>query len=290
MAKRSGVVLVVVVCWLMSQRSGTAQTVPYFPVTATEGELLAEQRIRQQLLQRMDFDFADAPLSEVVAWLDRQGLPVQLDARALEEIGRSPRDTIRFRAAGIQLRSALALMLDPLDLTWSIRHEQLLITSPENAENAVKTRVFDLTRLMPKYPATYRTGEASWTTMNYDFDTLIDLITSTTAVDSWDEFGGVGAIEGVELHGAALLIVSQTDPILDQVTGLLNRLQQAASPYLRAAAPIRSSALRPVVPGTRGRLSSVSIDPGPRGATRWGPARAPAPRMDGRVYSSGGLF
>lgn len=57
-----------------------------------------------------------------------------------------------------------------------------------------------------------------------DFDTLIDLITSTIAPQSWDLVGGPGSIEGFPTNLS--LVVSQTQEIHEQIADLLDQLRR----------------------------------------------------------------
>ena len=57
-----------------------------------------------------------------------------------------------------------------------------------------------------------------------DFDSLIDLITSTIAPESWDEVGGPGAIQGFASNLS--LVVSQTQEVHEELTDLLDQLRR----------------------------------------------------------------
>jgi general secretion pathway protein D len=57
-----------------------------------------------------------------------------------------------------------------------------------------------------------------------DFDTLIELITSTIAPDSWDEVGGAGAIEPFPVNLS--LVISQTQDVHEQINDLLDQLRR----------------------------------------------------------------
>ena len=57
-----------------------------------------------------------------------------------------------------------------------------------------------------------------------DFDSLIELITSTIAPDSWEEVGGTGAIE--EFRTNLSLVISQTQDVHDQIADLLEQLRK----------------------------------------------------------------
>jgi len=57
-----------------------------------------------------------------------------------------------------------------------------------------------------------------------DFDSLIDLIVTTVAPDSWDEVGGPGSIAPFETNLS--LVVSQTQEVHDQLVDLLEQLRR----------------------------------------------------------------
>ena len=57
-----------------------------------------------------------------------------------------------------------------------------------------------------------------------DFDTLIELITSTIEPDTWEEVGGPGSIEG--FAGTLSLVVSQTQDVHERIVDLLEQLRR----------------------------------------------------------------
>lgn len=57
-----------------------------------------------------------------------------------------------------------------------------------------------------------------------DFDSLIDLITSTVKPESWDEVGGRGSIRGFETNLS--LVVSQTQEVHEEIADLLEQLRR----------------------------------------------------------------
>jgi general secretion pathway protein D len=57
-----------------------------------------------------------------------------------------------------------------------------------------------------------------------DFDTLIELITSTISPESWDEVGGPGSIEEFPLNLS--LVISQTQDVHEQIADLLEQLRR----------------------------------------------------------------
>ena len=57
-----------------------------------------------------------------------------------------------------------------------------------------------------------------------DFDTLIELITSTIAPQTWDDVGGPGSIAGFDTNLS--LVVSQTQEVHEQIADLLDQLRR----------------------------------------------------------------
>jgi general secretion pathway protein D len=75
----------------------------------------------------------------------------------------------------------------------------------------------------PSPPLGYGPGGMGGAAMA-DFDTLIELITSTIAPDSWDEVGGAGAIEPFPINLS--LVISQTQDVHEQIADLLDQLRR----------------------------------------------------------------
>ena len=111
----------------------------------------AGKRIVQALSEATVLEFIETPLRDVIDTLeDRHGIEIQLDCRALEEVG-IPSDTPITKAlGGVSLRSCLRLMLRDLDLTYTVADEVLLITTPEEAEDRTCVRVYPVEDLVAR--------------------------------------------------------------------------------------------------------------------------------------------
>ena len=108
-----------------------------------------EKKIDEQLHAPTTLEFIDTPLSEVVAYLkDLHGIEIQLDKKALEELGVAADTPVTKDLKGISLRSALRLMLGELDLTYLITDEVLLITSKDRRDNELTTKVYPVADLV----------------------------------------------------------------------------------------------------------------------------------------------
>jgi hypothetical protein len=105
----------------------------------------AEARIRQQLQAQTKVDFIETPLSEAAAYLqDLHGITIQLDQKALEDAQVFADVPVTLAVDKVSLRTSLRLLLRPLDLTYVVQDEVLLITTTEVASQQVFTAVYPL--------------------------------------------------------------------------------------------------------------------------------------------------
>jgi hypothetical protein len=122
----------------------------------------AEQRIERALrdpLKSAGLDFTDTSLEEVVGFIQQSyNIPVQLDTTALEEEGIDPQEPVTVSLHGISLRSALRILLKNLGLTYIVRDEVLMITSPTEAEAQLVVKVYPVADLVLPIDATLLGG------------------------------------------------------------------------------------------------------------------------------------
>jgi len=103
----------------------------------------AEQKIFAALEDDTRLEFIETPLSQVIDFLkDQHDINIEIDTKALDDIGIGSDSPITRNLRGISLRSALRLMLKDLGLTYVVRDEVLLITTPEEAESKLVTKVY----------------------------------------------------------------------------------------------------------------------------------------------------
>ncbi|MCU0978437.1 MAG: outer membrane protein assembly factor BamD [Pirellulaceae bacterium] len=211
-------------------------------VALFEGNSPAEQKIRAALDAPTALAFEQTPLQNVAQTIaQRHDIPVELDRRALDDIGVAKDVPVTFNARGIGLRSALKNILRELGLTFEIRDEVLLITTPEEAESRLTTVAYPVTDLVG-----FRDSKGeTWS----DFDTLIDIITGTVAPQSWDTVGGPGSVEGTSVRNTDVIILSQTQEVHEQIAELLERLRAVAGGQPAAGEPpVRDQPARPAAP------------------------------------------
>jgi len=108
------------------------------------GQSQSEQRIAQALDREMKpWDYLDQPLKDVIDDIAfNENIPIVLNAKALEDLGVDTSQPITRNLKGITLRSGLRLLLKELELTYIIKDEVLQITTLDDADAQLITKVY----------------------------------------------------------------------------------------------------------------------------------------------------
>ena len=189
------------------------------------GDMQADdERFEQALAQRGSLEVLEARLCDVVDQLSTQfRVPMVLKAKKLEEAGVNIDTPVTKQFASMPLESILNLILDELDLDFTIRNHVILITTPEDLESPsmMEMRIYPVRDLVA-----YRVPGTKDDPHRYaaDYDSLIDVITTTIAPESWVDVGGPGSIKEFDNSGA--LIVSQTHRVHREIAQLLATLRR----------------------------------------------------------------
>ncbi|HUG67674.1 MAG TPA: hypothetical protein VMM76_07975, partial [Pirellulaceae bacterium] len=178
--------------------------------------------IRAALDKPLTAVFEDVPLHEAIEFIvEAKNIPIVIDTRALEGFGIDTSTPINAKFKETPLRFALARVLHELELVYTIRDEVLVITTPEEEEAQLLIGLYPVRDLVQIAGAPLDDLSGTYA----DFDSLINVFTSTIAPDTWDEVGGPGAIE--PLQRAPTLVISQTQAIHEQISALLTTLREA---------------------------------------------------------------
>jgi hypothetical protein len=184
-------------------------------VFATPKRDVAEDQVRAALNRPLAASYCSTRLIDVCSDFSAQlSIPAYVSIKKMREASVSPDRPITCDFPVAPARVQLARILDPLDLAFVIRNEALVITTPEDAESQLITRIYDVRSLLESDVSLFDSN---------DSDTLISLITEHLSPGSWDDVGGPGAIDIFR----DLLIVSQTQPVHDQIESLLAELRRA---------------------------------------------------------------
>jgi hypothetical protein len=191
-------------------------------------------KIEDALTSMTQMDFKDVPLGDVIDYLKKtHNIEIQLDKRPLEDANVTAKTRVTVRVKNISLESALRWMLRDIqpEMTYVIRNDILLITTPEIMPEEQTTEVYDVADLV----VCRDEHDVLWD----DYDTLIDIITSTSVPTSWND-DPPGMIVGRTLGTAKVLVVFHNREQQERVADLLGRLHEAARLHPDAGTPRRS--------------------------------------------------
>lgn len=111
------------------------------------------KRIEKSLSRQVSLHFDQEPLQNVIEQLSTQSnINIRLDPQGLEEQQVKTDTPITINVDGIQMRSALNLILEPLQLGYAIKDEVLKITSVERQKGDMERRVYPVADLVIPIP------------------------------------------------------------------------------------------------------------------------------------------
>jgi hypothetical protein len=201
--------------------AGPRETNQITPPAPTRGISPAEEKIRQLLHQPIEVHFKATPLTDAAAWLQKQeGFTVKVDAKALAELNVDPSVPVTLDLKTLEMQNALEQMLREHELTWTVKNDCLIITTPAAAEtdDYLSTRVYDVSDLIAFHDA--RGAPIT------DPDKLVELITNTVLPQSWEEIGGPGKIRSSAKNGLQVLVIYQTWRTHEMIEDLLANLRR----------------------------------------------------------------
>ena len=126
----------------------------------------SEKAIREKLGESVDVAFDGRQLSQVMQSLSEMtGIPIVIDPLGLvaEGITSDQRINLNLNGQSVSLKSALNLMLEPLNMTYVIKDEVLKITSKSTTNQRRYTQTYgvrDLVISIPNFQTDYNSGLA----------------------------------------------------------------------------------------------------------------------------------
>jgi serpin B len=232
-------------------------TKPSVPTTELSTVEQRETAILKALDKTVDVDYQDRPLEEVIAGLGRQlDVPVRIDRQTLTDEGVALDWPVTIRFPGITGRSALELVLSPVQLDWIVHHEVLNITTNTKASEFLETRVYDVTDLVALRDQAGAAGA--------DFAGLLDLLTTTISPETWEDLSGPGSAQAFSSGGIDAIVVRQTLRIHDEIVAFFAKLQSQRRPgvtTIRTELPAQDRQSRPNrAASTSDRFSNPRLD------------------------------
>src|SRR5262245_33089484 len=138
-------------CPALSHRLAAGQEAKPAPARARATE---PSRTTDAIHRQMDLEFKETALKDVAAVLsDRTGVTFHLRARARHDAGVNLDAPVTGSFRNMKLGTILDLVLSDLDLTYVDAEEAVLITTNDDAESRLVTRVYDCRDLLAAPPA-----------------------------------------------------------------------------------------------------------------------------------------
>ena len=98
-------------------------------------------RIEQELNETTNIEFVDVPLSDGMKFIAKlHDINIVFDTSAFQDFDVSTDTPVSITLSGIKLRSALKIILKPLDLTYVVEDEVMKITLRHNGPGALRRR------------------------------------------------------------------------------------------------------------------------------------------------------
>ncbi len=128
--------------------------------------LPAERKIREKLGEQFSASFDRRPLSDVMSTISEMtGIPIVIDDRSIAEEGITVDQPISLdlKGSSISIKSALNLILERLNLTYSVKNEVLSIESNRFIKKEMYSETYnvkDLVIPIPNFVSDYNSGMA----------------------------------------------------------------------------------------------------------------------------------
>ncbi|NOX54445.1 MAG: hypothetical protein GXP27_08385 [Planctomycetes bacterium] len=216
------------------------------PIWAEVQSSESVQRIWAALQSPTELEFVAAPLEDCLRFFAKlHYIPIVPDWTAIETLGLEKDTPVSMALSGVELRSALNLMLEPLGLSYVVEDEVLKIVPEAKAAESLVLRIYDVRRLseagfapedltkMIKTTVDPQSWEITLTDVRIlDDKKTVALRHAGRIVELWDgqtgkqiiRLGGQGKAGAAALPG--FLVVRQTRRAHEEIAELLETLQK----------------------------------------------------------------
>lgn len=210
---------------------------PVFYPALTEREKLIDSMLKRDT----DANFPKVPLYETIVYFSElHNIPILLQDKYLEEVGVTREEMIDVNFKDQSLQNVLDYILEPLDLTYVVDKEMVLVTTKERAARMFKTRVYPVEDLCRSSPDGYSALEmvirnariGDWKPRGMD---KLTPIYGSTGTESWvDTFQFKGGTITVH-EPSKSLVISQTYHAHEAIVKLLQDLRNAQAAQQNSA-------------------------------------------------------
>ena len=220
-----------------SPRPAVPSAVP--KASQANGQPTADQADpHEQLRQRISLSLDAVPLPQALRQLaDKLQTNIVLDEESIRKAGIDMGAPVTIHVQVPERASAvLKLILQPRRLGYTVEGRSIRVTTPENVETTLYVRVYSVGDLLTPAVGETSRGKDQAADANagplpqkprHDFRSLISLITGTVEPPSWDGVGGAGKVEPFEARSS--LVITQTQPVHEQIADLLDELRRPSA-------------------------------------------------------------
>lgn len=196
--------------------TGEGADVPSWAQPSERSAQVFYEKASKLLDQKVDASFPSQPLNTVLTVLaDSIDIPIWINAAELDAFGVEADTPVNLDLPDqVSVRSALRMMLSPLELTYIARNDVLEITSINDADRDPLNRQYDLAYLLPSAA---------------NVDALQSALTQSVQPDSWMVNGGSSNMCQV----GSLMIVSAPQTTHEKIEEFLSDIASARSKNLR---------------------------------------------------------
>ncbi|MEW4454380.1 hypothetical protein AB1L30_17025 [Bremerella sp. JC817] len=219
-------------------------SLPVSPSSQQQTEL--EKRLENT---RISIDAQRLPLAEVVQQISVESqIPIEIDTLELQNMGLTRNVAVNLQLKNFSVRHILNMLTRQHRLDWICDRDIVIISSPEDVEANLQTRVYpirdliwhglaprDVELLTMITDAANKKDDNPWAILACpsmpsipSTDNVGDTIQEFVAPESWDELGGPGSLR---LYAKAdCLVVSQTAEVHAEVASFLQYLRRQQKP------------------------------------------------------------
>lgn len=177
-------------------------------LTNVRDALVAVEKNRAVLSQKVSVDFNSIPLQNVVSWLsDECGIQFELNQTQIELGGLADVDTQVTLKAEASVREILRRILDQHELTYIVQESTIEVTTKDHAGESPRTRYYDLSYVLPNSSNTHL---------------LVSAIQQTVAPLNWDVAGGQSTIAIV----GSMMVVAAPDTAHHEIEAFLHGISK----------------------------------------------------------------
>lgn len=208
---------------LSAVQAQPAEKSPETPVIKPE-KLDANAQTQAKLEKLIEVEFVDQPLTQVLDYLDSvTDVQFHMDLRYLTEAGISSDTPITLKLKNVPAEMVLRLMCRDLNLGYWLDNGVVIVSTADEVNNRLETRIYRVDDLVcsPSVAKNIEASDNAAKKQKVDYDSLIELLTTTIKPQSWDSVGGPGSIAPYR----GTLVISQTAEVHRDLQKFLNELR-----------------------------------------------------------------